>query len=78
MSEEAPEWNALVQQLTAMAGCIGITIGVLRAKGVLTDAETDGIFAMTDDSLPANCSHAAAQTLAVIRSMARMVSAEES
>ncbi len=78
MSEEPAEWNAFVQHLTAMASCIGITIGALRVKGLLTEAEAEGIFAMADEVLPANCSHAAAQLLTVMRTTSRAVSAEES
>ncbi len=73
MTEQTPELSAFTQQMMAIASCVGITIGVLRAKGLLENAEADAIFDMADQILPDNCSHAAAQALTTIRTASRAV-----
>jgi hypothetical protein len=77
MPDEIGEtWNKVVSQINALAACLGCLIGTLRAAGHIDDALLEQLFATADSLLPEQTGLDGAKTLAMLRGIAKAITAD--
>ncbi|BAE50314.1 hypothetical protein [Paramagnetospirillum magneticum] len=69
------EPNALVAHVNAIAATVGIAVGVLRAKGVLTEDEAKMVFILARSVIPESMGADAAKAIQAMEITASQVSA---